>query len=204
MDARTHWETVYRSKAPTEVSWYQRHAAVSLDLIQRHAPDPDAPILNVGAGVPVLHGELLAAGYTTITAIDISAAALELARTELGDRASLLRWIEGSILEADLPEGGVSVWHDRAVFHFLTDPTDRATYMRQLRRAVAPGGLVILATFAEDGPTRCSGLEVRRYSAATLHEELGAGFLPVAAHREEHRTPSGSVQLFQYLVARRG
>lgn len=203
MDARAHWEQVYRTRPPNEVSWYQEHAALSVRLIQESTPDGNAPILNVGAGASVLHRELVAAGYTDLTAIDISGTALETARLEMGEMAGRVCWIEGNILEVALSEHGYTVWHDRAVFHFLTDAADRAAYLGQLRRALRPGGHVLLATFAEDGPSKCSGLPVRRYSAAGLAAELGAEFTPVASHLEEHRTPGGSIQRFQYLVCRR-
>lgn len=203
MDRKAHWDEVYRTRLPTEVSWYQPHAGVSLRLIEQHLANRSAPILDVGAGASVLHGELLAAGFTNLTAIEISSAALGVARAQLGESAERVRWIEGDVLDADLPEAHFALWHDRAVFHFLTDPADRAAYLRQLRRALAPGGVVILATFAEDGPTRCSGLEVQRYSAERLAEELGDGFRLLRSEREGHRTPGGAVQAFAYAVFQR-
>jgi len=203
MDAKAHWEAVYRTKPPTEVSWYQEQPALSLRLIQQSASDRDAPILNVGAGVSVLQQALVTVGYTDLTAIDISGTALEAAQAAWGDGANKVRWIEGDILDVGLPEAHFGLWHDRAVFHFLIEVEAREAYLRQLRHALRPGGHVILATFAEDGPSKCSGLEVQRYSTASLSDELGADFDPVDAHQEEHRTPGGSTQRFQYLVCRR-
>ena len=203
MNRREQWETVYRTKNPTEVSWYQAEADLSARLIQAVVPDHSAPIIDVGGGASVLAFQLDAAGYSDLTVLDLSQAALAAAQVKLGTRADRIRWIEADILEAKLPPAGYHFWHDRAVFHFLTDPSARAAYVAQVRRALSPSGLVLVATFAEDGPTRCSGLEVIRYSVPALHAAFGPGFGSVAAHREEHRTPQGSVQAFTYCLFQR-
>lgn len=203
MDRKEYWETVYRTKRPTEVSWYQAEADLSARLIQEAVPDHSAPIIDVGGGASVLASQLAAAGYTNLTVLDLSGAAIAAAQARLGARATGIKWLEADILEAELPPADYRLWHDRALFHFLTDPAARATYVAQVRRAVPPGGHVLVATFAEDGPTRCSGLDVMRYSPATLHAEFGPGFAYVAAHREDHRTPSGTVQAFTYCLFRR-
>lgn len=203
MNRKQHWEAVYRTRRPTEVSWYQAEADLSARLIQEVVPDRSAPIIDVGGGASVLVSQLDAVGYINLTVLDLSGAAISAAQTRLGSRSDRIRWIEADILEAKLASAGYRFWHDRAVFHFLTDPADRSTYVVQVRRAVPPGGHVLLATFAEDGPTRCSGLDVMCYSVAALHAELGPGFVYVAAHREEHRTPSGNVQAFTYCLCRR-
>ena len=183
MDLKEHWDAVYRARRPTEVSWYQAEAALSTRLIQQVVATLDAPIIDVGGGASVLVAELAAAGHTDLTVLDLSGAAIAAGRARLGAAAERIRWIEGNILSATLPAGGFAFWHDRAVFHFLTNSADRARYVAQVRRAVEPGGHVLVATFAEDGPTRCSGLEVVRYSPAGLHAQFGPEFTFVRAER---------------------
>jgi SAM-dependent methyltransferase len=203
VDRKAHWEQVYRTKSPTSVSWYQPEAALSAQLIEQIAPDRTTPIIDVGAGASVLVDQLLDAGYLDLTVADIAGAALELSRERLGPRAASVQWLEGDIVHATLRPARFQLWHDRAVFHFLTEAADRAAYLAQVTRALAPGGHLLLATFAEDGPTRCSGLDVVRYSPEALLAELGDGFEAIEAQREEHHTPAGSVQYFTYLVCQR-
>ena len=202
MNRSGHWESIYRRKAPTEVSWYQREAGLSMGLIQRTTPALDARIVDVGGGASTLVDGLLEAGYRSVTVLDIAAAGLTLARERLGPRAALAGWIAADILEAPLALGAFAVWHDRAVFHFLTDPADRARYVAQVRRAVRPGGHVIVASFATDAPTRCSGLDVVRYTPDAMHAEFGEGFQLLDSVREDHRTPTGSSQAFMYCLCR--
>jgi SAM-dependent methyltransferase len=202
MDPKSHWERIYQNKLPTQLSWYQPHALRSLDLIRRVSPPPDGAIIDVGGGASTLIDDLLNAGYHDLTLLDLSATALAETRARLGTRADGVRWIEADILDAPLPKTGYSVWHDRAVFHFLLAPADRARYVAQVRRAVRPGGFVLVATFADDGPMRCSGLEVNRYSPAALHAEFGAPFRLMASEREEHVTPGGVRQAFIYCLCR--
>jgi len=202
MDPKSHWEGIYRNKLPTKVSWYQPHALRSLDLIRRVSPPPDGPIIDVGGGASTLIDDLLDAGYHDLTVLDLSTTALAESRTRLGTRAGTVRWIEADILDALLPKASYSVWHDRAVFHFLTAPADRARYVAQVRRAVRAGGFVLVATFADNGPTRCSGLEVKRYSPEALHAEFGAPFRLMTSEREEHITPGGALQMFTYCLCR--
>jgi SAM-dependent methyltransferase len=201
-DRKTHWETVYRTKRPTEVSWYQPQATRSLELIRLAVPDAAARIIDVGGGASTLVDGLLQAGYSNLSVLDVSATALAEARARLGDAASRVRWLEGDILSAELPEAIYDLWHDRAVFHFLTDSPDRTAYVAQVRRAVRPGGYVLVATFADDGPLKCSGLPVARYSVDTLHQEFDGGFELVESVREQHVTPSGSTQSFLYCLCR--
>jgi SAM-dependent methyltransferase len=202
MDPKSHWERIYHDTSPTQASWYQPHALRSLSLIRRVSPPPNGAVIDVGGGAATLIDDLLDAGYRDLTVLDLSAAALAESRTRLGARASDVRWIEADILDAALPESGYSVWHDRAVFHFLTAPADRARYVAQVRRAVRPGGFVVVATFADDGPTRCSGLEVNRYSPEALHAAFGAPFHLMASESEEHVTPKGVRQAFIYCLCR--
>jgi ubiquinone/menaquinone biosynthesis C-methylase UbiE len=204
MGTRQHWENIYGTKNATEVSWFQSEARLSLELIQRVAPDRASAILDVGGGASTLLDGLLKAGYRNVTVLDLAAAALEQARSRLGPAAAGASWLEGNVLEVSLPEAGFDVWHDRAVFHFLTDASDRRRYVERARLAVRPGGHVLVATFAEDGPTRCSGLEVARYSPEALHAEFGEGFEILSSTREEHVTPSGATQKFVYCVFRCG
>lgn len=200
MDAKTHWQSIYQGKGPDQLSWFQAEAKVSRQLIERFAPDRNARILDVGAGASTLVDGLLSAGYRYVTLLDLSPAALANTRRRLGPATATVDWREADILTTSLPGEGFDVWHDRAVFHFLTALTDREQYVAQVRRALKPGGLVLVATFAEDGPTRCSGLETRRYSPDALHAEFGAVFEPIASQREEHVTPSGAIQSFTYCV----
>jgi len=201
-DQKAHWEHVYRTKRPTEVSWYQREPLLSLELIRRAVPARPARIIDVGGGASTLADGLLHAGYSNITVLDLSATALAESRGRLGDSAARVQWLEDDVLNATLPEAAYDLWHDRAVFHFLTNAADRAAYVAQVRRAVRPGGHVLVATFAEDGPLKCSGLPVARYSPETLHHEFDGGFELVESVREHHVTPGGSTQSFLYCLCR--
>jgi SAM-dependent methyltransferase len=202
MDPKSHWEHVYRTNRSTQVSWYQPHARRSLELLQRVSPPPDGPIIDVGGGASTFIDDLLDTGYRDLTVLDLSATALAEARARLGTRAASVQWLEADILDVSLAGARYSVWHDRAVFHFLTAPADRARYIAQTRAAVRPGGFVLVATFADDGPTRCSGLDVARYSAAELDAEFGPAFRLLVSEREEHLTPGGARQAFNYCLWR--
>ena len=200
METKAHWEHVYRTRNIEEVSWHQRNPRISLDLIRRVAPGVSARIIDVGGGASSLVDHLLRDGYSRITVLDVSEAALRHARERLGPAAETVTWIDGDVRTAELPEVAFDVWHDRAVFHFLTEEADRQLYVAQARRAVRPGGHLIVATFADDGPTRCSGLPVTRYSAGELSEEFGDAFQLIDTVRELHVTPSGAQQSFIYCL----
>ena len=202
MNQEKHWDRIYRAKAPTEVSWYQPEARLSLELIRRIAPELDASVLDVGGGASTLADGLLSAGYRDVTVLDVAPAALARAEERLGERAAQVRWIVADVLDAPLPVASYAVWHDRAVFHFLTDARDRARYVAQAQRIVRPGGHIIVASFGPEGPSQCSGLEVVRYSPEGLHTEFGAAFRLLDSAREDHRTPGGSVQAFVYCLCR--
>lgn len=191
---RVHWERVYQAKLPTELSWYQADPAVSFRLIGRAGVGRLEPILDVGGGASVLADSLVAAGYQDVTVLDISSAALAVVQNRLGPAV----WVIRADVTRFEPARRYALWHDRAVLHFLTDPEDRQAYVRALTRALRPGGHVILATFALDGPTRCSGLPVERYDAPRMAELLGPAFQLRGAETETHRTPSGAAQQFQY------
>lgn len=202
MNGKDHWEAVYTTKSHDAVSWYQPSAARSLALIQRVVPDRSAPIVDVGGGASVLVDGLLRAGYGEVTVVDLAPSALAAARARLGEDAGRVRWIEGDVRTVPLPAAAYALWHDRAVFHFLVDAADRATYRAQLQRALRAGGFALLATFAEDGPTRCSGLPVCRYSVEELRHEMGQAFELVTHERDVHHTPAGGAQAFNYCLFR--
>jgi ubiquinone/menaquinone biosynthesis C-methylase UbiE len=187
MDRRQHWEQVYTTKATDSVSWFQEHADQSLRLIQNTGLAKDAAIIDVGGGASTLVDDLVAEGYTDLTVLDLSSTALAVAKRRLGKLAEKVHWLEGDVTRAELPIHRFDIWHDRAVFHFLTESADRHAYVEQVMRTVRPGGHVIVATFAEDGPEKCSGLPVMRYRPATLHAEFGDAFLLVAHNKEAHR-----------------
>lgn len=203
MDPKAHWERVYGTRATDSVSWYQPHADRSLRLIEQAGIGPEAALIDVGGGASTLVDDLLARGFRDLTVLDLSEAALQAARKRLGARADAVQWRVADITTAALPAHGIDLWHDRAVFHFLTAPADRQAYVRQVLRSVRPGGHVIVATFAEDGPLQCSGLPVMRYDADGLHAEFGAAFTLVGHEREAHHTPLGTTQQFTYCYCRK-
>jgi len=194
----SHWERVYQTKRHDEVSWYRPHLEISLQLIEEATPDQTARIVDVGGGESTLVDDLLARGYRNVEVLDLSATALEVARQRLGTRADSVQWHCGDVCTFDFAPSHYDIWHDRAVFHFLTTPQQRAAYVRQVARAVRPGGHVIVAAFGPEGPIRCSGLDVVRYDASALHSEFGIGFELVKHLAESHRTPGGTVQQFVY------
>ncbi|CAG0961025.1 hypothetical protein MTYP_00729 [Methylophilaceae bacterium] len=203
MQSKSHWEQVYSTKPPTAVSWFQEHAQHSLNLIRDTGVPLSASIIDAGGGASTLVDDLLANGYSNITVLDLSAAALAATKVRLGAIGKAVRWLESDITNASLPTDAYDVWHDRAVFHFLTSPEERQAYVRAVLRSVKPGGHVIVATFADDGPTQCSGLPVICYSAGGLHAEFGAPFTLLRHEKEEHLTPFGTVQQFVYCYCRK-
>lgn len=198
MSGQQHWEKVYMTKSANQVSWFQEHAERSLEIIRSIGVKPDTRIIDVGGGASTLVDDLLADGFKDISVLDLSANALDVARKRLGSKGDDVKWIAGDIRHVALPEQAYDIWHDRAVFHFLTEPADRLAYVQQVMKAVNPGGHVIVATFSPDGPEQCSGLPVARYSHAQLHGEFGPAFELVERASEEHKTPWGSVQHFIY------
>ena len=202
LDRKTHWEGIYVRKDEDEVSWYQAHPTTSLQLLSNTGLGRDAAIIDAGGGASRLVDHLLDAGYTDITVLDIAEAALEKARARLGERARQVRWIVADLLTWQ-PERRYDIWHDRAVFHFLTAAEDRRRYVEVLKRALKPDGHVIIATFAPDGPEKCSGLPVMRHSPESIAAALGAGFELLETADEHHVTPAGKVQHFNYARLRR-
>jgi SAM-dependent methyltransferase len=198
---RAHWENVYTTKSENEVSWFQEDPAPSLELIDLAQPTPETTIVDVGGGASRLVDSLVARGLNHVTVLDLSEAALAIAKTRLGDNANV-QWVVADVTRWN-PTQIYDIWHDRAAFHFLSDRDDRAAYVARLRQALKPGGHVVIGTFAIDGPERCSGLAVERYDAAGLAAELGTGFRLIDARRHEHSTPWGAIQRFQFCVFRR-
>ena len=202
MDVKTHWEKIYTTKAPDQVSWYRSHLETSLALIMRAVSDRAGSIIDVGGGESTLVDDLLEEGFQNITVLDVSQAAIEVNKTRLGEKASGVCWLVADITQVELEPNVYDVWNDRAVFHFLTAQEQRAAYVRQVARAVKPGGHVIVSTFGPEGPTKCSGLDVVRYDAESLHDEFGPRFSLVESSKEIHQTPFGTTQQFLYCYCR--
>jgi SAM-dependent methyltransferase len=198
MNTQTHWDKIYTQKAPDQVSWYRPHLEASLALIEETGAGPSASIIDVGAGESTLVDDLVARGYSNLTVLDISQAAVAASRKRLGDAAERVHWLIADITHAELEPSAYDVWHDRAVFHFLTSSADRIAYVSQVVRAVRHGGHVIVSAFGPEGPTRCSGLEVVRYDAESLHAEFGSNFRLISSSRQLHETPFGTTQQFLY------
>ncbi|MHB1544021.1 MAG: class I SAM-dependent methyltransferase [Gammaproteobacteria bacterium] len=199
MDSRQHWENLYQEKKASDVSWFQSHPDRSLHLIHAAQLQKSDAIIDIGGGASRLVDHLIADGLSDITVLDIAENGLAQARVRLGDRSRAVHWIVADITRWQ-PERSYRLWHDRAVFHFLIDPIDRAAYKCCLESALISGGTAILATFAPDGPTQCSGLPVERHSPESLAAWLGPGFERVSSELEEHLTPAGNRQRFQYSV----
>jgi 2-polyprenyl-3-methyl-5-hydroxy-6-metoxy-1,4-benzoquinol methylase len=204
MQSKSHWENIYQTKDATQVSWFQQHPELSFQFIEQTRVDKSGQIIDVGGGASTLVDDLLARGYENITVLDISAAALQVAQQRLGRLASKVTWLEANITQVELPHSFYDVWHDRAVFHFLTRAEDRAQYVKSVQHSVKTGGHVIVATFGLEGPLRCSGLEVVRYSPDSLHDEFGNDFELVDTTNELHQTPFGKEQEFIYCYCRKG
>lgn len=201
-DPRKHWEAVYATKPTDGVSWYRPHLDRSLGFIEGASLPKDAAILDVGGGAATLVDDLIDRGYSNLTVLDLSEAALKAAQIRLGERAGRVTWLCADILEATLPEHSIDFWHDRAVFHFLTEAAARERYVAQVRRALTPGGHIVVATFGPGGPDKCSGLPVARFTAAGIHSEFGDDFAKVGDAEEVHQTPWGSDQEFVYCYCR--
>lgn len=198
---QTHWETVYTTKGESEVSWFQADPAVSLDLIAAAGATPASAIIDIGGGASRLVDHLVAGGFLDVSVLDLSEAALKAARARLGDRAEQVHWQAADVTQWE-PLRAYDIWHDRAAFHFLTEEQDRVAYRACLMRALKGGGHAIIATFALDGPERCSGLPVVRYDAASLARTLGRDFDLIDTRSHAHATPSGATQSFQFSVFR--
>ena len=198
MEHKTHWDNVYTQKQPGEVSWYQPHLTVSLTLLAKAGLHPGSRVIDAGGGASTLVDDLLARGVQNITVLDLSAQALAASKVRLGQRAVNVQWIAGDMTRVPLPQSHYDLWHDRAVFHFLTQPDDRRRYVDAVRGALTSNGQLVMAAFSLHGPPRCSGLDVIRYSPETLHAEFGSEFRLMDTFDEEHRTPFNTTQHFVY------
>jgi ubiquinone/menaquinone biosynthesis C-methylase UbiE len=196
-EREAHWQNVYATKAEKEVSWFQENAAQSLDLIAATGVSTDAAIIDVGGGASRLIDSLLEKGFRRVAILDLSANALEETKKRLGRRGDGVNWIVADVTTWE-PSNTYDLWHDRAAFHFLTEPADRDAYLARVKRAVRPGGHVVIATFAPDGPERCSGLPVVRYDPQALASTLGPAFDLVGSRSHDHLTPGGNTQRFQF------
>ncbi|MFN0279781.1 MAG: class I SAM-dependent methyltransferase [Pyrinomonadaceae bacterium] len=203
MDKQEHWENVYRTKARNEVSWFREHLDTSLRMIANTGVGKDAAIIDVGGGNSTLVDDLLEHGFIDVSVLDISSKAIDDSKERLGSSAAAVNWLVADITEAELPENHYDVWHDRAVFHFLTDSQDRRKYIERVMRSLKRGGHIIVASFSLEGPQKCSGLDVMRYSPETMHGEFGDAFKLVESVGETHNTPFGTTQDFVYCYCRK-
>lgn len=198
MSTQAHWDRIYQSKTPVETSWYEPHLETSLEWIMKAAPDRNASIVDAGGGESTLADDLLAQGYRALTVLDVSEAALANAQRRLGDAARNIAWIPGDATQVALPPHAFDLWHDRAVFHFFTEPEKRVDYVRTLSTSLKERGQVVMATFGPEGPQRCSGLPTMRYGAEALQRELGPEFRLLRHAQVDHQTPFGTTQQFLY------
>ena len=203
MNKNKFWQNIYQTKSSKEVSWFVPRLAKSLELIKKTGIQKNGSVIDLGAGASTLVDDLLDEGFTQLTALDIASDSLEISKKRLGVKAKKIKWLEADILKADLPENAFDLWHDRAVFHFLTKPEDRKVYLEKLGRSLKSGGFVIMASFSLEGPQKCSGLDVQCYSAETMSKEIGSGFMLVRSDQERHHTPFNTVQDFVYCLFKR-
>jgi ubiquinone/menaquinone biosynthesis C-methylase UbiE len=198
MEPKAHWDNLYSALHPEKLGWYEPHLRVSLDMISAARIDREARIIDIGGGASTLVDDLLARGFEHITVLDLSQAALSLARARLGEQAGKVWWLAADITSASLPPNHFDLWHDRAVFHFLKNGVDRENYIKTMRRSVTAHGHIVIGTFSLQAPPKCSGLEVQRYSLELLHRELGED-LELREHKyDAHMTPGGVEQTYVY------
>lgn len=203
MSTKTHWQSVYETKPADALSWYAPHLRESLRYVAQAATSKDVAIVDVGGGESTLVDDLVDEGYSNITILDISATALEVTRRRLGPRGVRVKWLAADILDVEFPVGAYDIWHDRAVFRFLTSDDQRRRYVAQALKAVKPGGFAIVGTFGPEGPEKCSGLQVSGYASSELHGAFGEPFELLGSSIEQHTTPWGSLQQFVYCYCRR-
>jgi hypothetical protein len=203
MDRKTHWESLYRTTSSTDVSWYQAEPTRSLELLRETYAGPATAIIDIGGGDSTLVDAVVRSGLGRMTVLDISNAALTRARVRLGERAREVTWIEADVTCAELPPQAFDVWHDRAVYHFLTEPADQVRYQEAAAATVRRGGTLLVATFASEGPTHCSGLSVARSSIGDLARDFSGAFALTRGFADVHRTPTGIEQHFSVAVLRR-
>ena len=199
-DKQTHWESIYRTKKPDSVSWYQPSLRLSLELIRRTGLPKDAALIDIGGGASTLVDDLLSLSYSDITVLDISTQSLDYSKVRLGPRAASVKWIAGDITALDLSQFSCAVWHDRAVFHFLVEEQDRSKYCEVMEASLRPGGFVVIATFGPHGPSKCSALDIVRYDPHSLLLTLGSSLKLISSQVENHVTPTGATQEFVYCL----
>ncbi len=202
MSNKDHWEKVYGSKASEAVSWYAPHLETSLKLIHQASANKNSAIIDIGGGESTLVDDLITEGYQDISVLDISQKAIDVAKERLGKSADMVHWYCADINQATLPQNYFEVWHDRAVFHFLTEEYQRVKYIEQVTQSVRHGGYVIMSTFGPEGPEKCSGLDVVRYDSEKLHGQFGKGFKLIDSSTEIHKTPMNTTQQFLYCFYR--
>jgi 2-polyprenyl-3-methyl-5-hydroxy-6-metoxy-1,4-benzoquinol methylase len=203
MKSKSHWDQVYATKPVDTVSWFETHAADSLRFLQKTGVDLAAAIVDIGGGASTFVDDLLSLGYKNLSVLDIAEQALSATKTRLGARAGAVNWLVADITKSQFEAHSIDVWHDRAVFHFLTSAEDRKAYIKNMLNALKPNSHAIIATFAEDGSLKCSGLEIVRYSASSLQAELGVSFALIATEKVSHHTPGGNLQQFIYCYFRK-
>ena len=201
-ESKAHWDEVYATKAVDAVSWFESSADDSLRFLQKTGVDYSAAIIDIGAGASTFVDDLLLQGYNNVTLLDIAEQALLASKTRLGARAGQVNWLVADVTKVELAAHSIDIWHDRAVFHFLTSANDRKAYIKNMLHALKANSHAIIATFAEDGPLKCSGLEIVRYSTSSLQAELGESFALIASEKVLHHTPGGNVQRFNYCYFR--
>ncbi len=202
VERKEHWDVVYGEKSEAQLSWYQDDPRLSLELIEMSGATANSSVIDIGGGTSRLASSILAMGLHDITVLDLSQVALDIARNRLGQACETVKWISADITSW-VPDRHYDLWHDRAVFHFLVDPAEQAAYLKSLRRGVSVGGHVIIATFAPDGPEKCSGLQVARYSPSDLSRLMQESFELIAHRHHLHQTPLGKRQSFQFSLFRR-
>ena len=201
-DAKEHWESIYQAKKPDEVSWYQEKPETSLKLISETNVDKDAKIIDIGAGASKLVDNLLTLGFRNITILDVSSSALNIAKKRLGDKANNVKWVVSDLREFETNDK-YDLWHDRAVLHFLTEKEDIGRYVKKVRQLLKSSGYLIISTFSENGPKKCSGLDIKQYSEDSV-KKLFNDFEHIKSFEEEHLTPWGASQIFIFNVFRKG
>ncbi len=202
MNQKAHWDKVYSTKPAEAVSWFAPHLETSLKLIHTASTNKDAAIIDIGGGESTLVDDLFIEGYRNLSVLDISQKAIDVAKGRMGQNANRIQWYCADIMQARLPEAYFDIWHDRAVFHFLTKQSDRDQYIERVKRSVKHGGYVIMATFGSEGPTQCSDLDVERYDTQKLHDQFGDSFQLLQSSTEIHQTPMGTTQQFLYCFFR--
>ena len=200
---QTHWDAVYSEKGEAQTSWFRPHLDESLRLIDALDLPRDLPVIDIGGGRATLVDDLLLRDFGDVSVLDLSAVAMAETQQRLGAQAHPVHWIVGDVTHTDFPAAHYALWHDRAVFHFLTDADDQQRYVAAARSAVRPGGYLVIGTFAADGPERCSGFAVARYDATTLAAQFAPCFTLITESRDVHHTPSGNEQAFTYVVLQR-